>query len=158
MDVAGQHVSIFAIAALGVGVGVVAGLFGLGGGFILTPLLSVVLKVPLPIAVGSGLCQMVGTATVAFLRHRKLKQGEPRFDLVMLGGSLMGVTGGAHVVKLLETAGEIEMGTRHVPVVSLVLYPAYLIFLLGSAATLMRRSSGVEALAYVRRGPLARIA
>ena len=71
----------------------------IGGGFILTPLLSVVLKVPLGVAVGSGLCQMVGTATVAFLRHQKLKQGEPRFDVLMMGGSLLGVTAGAHVFE-----------------------------------------------------------
>jgi len=157
MDVAGQHVSIVALAALGIVVGFVAGVFGLGGGFILTPLLSVVLGVPLPIAVGSGLCQMVGTATVAFLRHQKLGQGEPRFDLVMMGGSLLGVAAGASVVRTLENAGDLSIAGRTVPVVSLVLYASYLVFLLGSASTLLRRGSGAEALAYVRRGPLARI-
>jgi uncharacterized membrane protein YfcA len=157
MDVAGQHVSLWALAALGVGVGFVAGLFGLGGGFILTPLLSVLLKIPLPIAVGSGLCQMVGTATVAFLRHQKLRQGEPRFDFVMMGGSLLGVMAGARVVRLLEAAGDITIAGRTIPLMSFVLYASYLVFLLGSAATLFRRGGATEALAYVRRGPLARI-
>src|SRR5215470_12833326 len=122
MDVAGQHVSILALAALGIVVGFVAGLFGLGGGFILTPLLSVVLKVPVPIAVGSGLCQMVGTATVAFLRHQKLRQGEPRFDVLMIGGSLLGVSGGARTVRALEQSGDVAFAGHTVPLVSLVLY------------------------------------
>jgi len=159
MLVEGQEISVVALVVLGTFVGFVAGLFGVGGGFILTPLLSVVLKVPLPIAVGSGLCQMVGTATVALLRHRRLGQGERRFDWVMLGGSMLGVATGARVVAALEAAGSVVVWGRSVPWVSLVLYGAYLVFLLGSAATLVRRTPGaVEVLTYVRRGPFARAA
>lgn len=158
MLVAGQEVSLSALLALGVVVGFVAGLFGIGGGFILTPLLSVVLGIPLPIAIGSGLCQMVGTATVAFLKHQKLGQGEPRFDWLMLAGSLLGVSAGARTVAWLEAQGEMTVGASRVPVASAVLYVSYVVFLLGSALSLVRRASGpVEVLSYVRRGPLARV-
>lgn len=122
MLVAGQEVSLLALIALGVFVGFVAGLFGIGGGFILTPLLSVVLDVPLPIAIGSGLCQMVGTATVALLKHRKLRQGEVRFDFLMLGGALLGVSAGARSVKYLETTGSVQIGGGTIPTSMLVLY------------------------------------
>ncbi|MBK8995564.1 MAG: sulfite exporter TauE/SafE family protein [Myxococcales bacterium] len=159
MLVAGQEVSLLALIALGVVVGFVAGLFGIGGGFILTPLLSVVLGIPLPIAIGSGLCQMVGTATVAYLKHQKLGQGEPRFDWLMLGGSLLGVSAGARTVAFLEAQGDVSLLGGRLPMATLVLYAAYIVFLLGSAASLMRRSQGtVETLSYVRRGPFARIA
>src|SRR5262249_23920710 len=74
------------IVLLGLAVGYLAGMFGVGGGFIVTPLLSAVFGVPLQVAAGTSLAQMVGTALVAFLRHQKVKQGEPRFDLLMLAG------------------------------------------------------------------------
>jgi uncharacterized protein len=158
MDVAGQHVSLLALIALGVAVGFVAGVFGVGGGFILTPLMSVLLRIPLPIAVGTGLCQMVGTAAVALLRHQKLAQGETRFDWVMLAGSLVGTAAGARTVVALEAAGDVQVLGKSVPLVSLVLYLSYLVFLIGSAWTLVGRGpGGVEALAYVRRGPFARV-
>lgn len=158
MDVAGQSVSVAALLALGVIVGLVAGMFGVGGGFLLTPLLSVMLGVPLPIAVGTGMCQMVGTATVALLRHQKLGQGEHRVSLLMIAGSIVGAMAGARTVAALQAAGNVVVFGRETPLVTLVLYLAFLAFLLGSAAALSKRSrDGVEILTYVRRGPFARV-
>jgi hypothetical protein len=159
VDVAGQSVSLLALIAFGVIVGFVAGLFGVGGGFILTPLLSVVLDIPLPIAVGSGLCQMVGTATVALLRHRKLRQGELRFDALMFAGSLVGVATGARVVDALQHADNVVLFGKSVPLVTPALYGSYVVFLVGCGIALLKRARGnVEVLSYVRRGPFARIA
>jgi uncharacterized protein len=158
MDVAGHSVSLLALVSLGVLVGLVAGMFGVGGGFILTPLLSIVLDVPLPIAVGSGMCQMVGTATVALLRHQKLRQGETRFDGLMLAGSFLGAVAGARTVVALEARGNVMIRGASVPLVTVVLYLAYLVFLIGALIPLIRRQhGGLEPLAYVRRGPLARL-
>lgn len=158
MDVGGQLVSLPALFALGALVGLLAGMFGVGGAFLLTPLLSVVLGVPVTIAVGTGLCQMVGTATVALLRHRKLRQGEPRVGLVMVAGSVVGVTAGARTVTLLESLGDVSVGDRRIAVVTLILYLAFTVFLSLSAAAMWRSGTRrVEELEYVRRGPLARI-
>ncbi len=159
LDVAGEPVSILALAGLGILVGIVAGMFGVGGGFVLTPLLATVLGVPLPIAVGSGLCQMVGTATVSVLRHQRLGQGELRFDWLMLLPSIIGAFAGAKTVEVLAEAGNVVLWGTTLPWVVLVLYSAYAVFLLGSGGALMKRAgTKVEALSYVRRGPLARIA
>jgi hypothetical protein len=66
---------------------------------------------------------------------------------------------GARTVAALHDAGTIVLFGRETPVVTPVLYLAFLAFLLGSAAALARRGRGeVEILTYVRRGPLARIA
>ncbi|MEZ4221138.1 MAG: sulfite exporter TauE/SafE family protein [Polyangiaceae bacterium] len=158
LDVAGQPVNIFALAALGTVVGVIAGMFGVGGGFVLTPLLATVLGVPLPVAVGSGLCQMVGTATVSVLRHQRLGQGELRFDMLMLVPSIVGTAAGARTVEWLSHAGNLQLGSRSLPWVVIVLYGAYVVFLVGSGGALLKRQHGqVEALSYVRRGPFARI-
>jgi uncharacterized membrane protein YfcA len=158
IDVAGQLVSLPALLLLGVVVGFLAGMFGVGGGFLLTPLLSVALDVPITIAVGTGLCQMVGTATVALLRHRRLQQGEPRVGVVMVAGSLVGVIAGARTVAALQRLGEVSVGDRRIALVTLVLYLAFTLFLVLSAAAMWQSGTRrVEELEYVRRGPLARV-
>src|SRR5262249_32535818 len=103
--IAGHPVPVMAVLGLGLVVGFLAGLFGVGGGFLLTPLLNVVLGIPLDVAVGSGLCQMIGTATTALLRHRRLGQGETRIDLLLLGGTLIGVATGARLMESLQRLG-----------------------------------------------------
>ncbi len=141
MDVAGQDVSLVGLALLGGGVGVVAGMFGVGGGFLLTPLLSVVFGIPLPIAVGTGLCQMVGTAVVALLRHRKLGQGEVRVDVLMFAGSVVGVGAGTAVVSWLEGAGQVALFGGSLPTVTVALYGGY-VALLASCSLLFWRQGG----------------
>jgi uncharacterized protein len=182
---------LIGVVVLGCVVGLLAGLFGIGGGFLLTPLLAVVFDVPMPIAVGTGLCLMVGTATSAVLRHRRLGQGEWRFDALMVGGAVVGVLLGSRVVAYLEQMGQVEFGVASIPAVRLALSIVYLAFLAFTVATLFQRrtrqskgqrtrhgnsrsaqagesaarvnalvtepATTTEALAFVRRGPLARI-
>jgi uncharacterized membrane protein YfcA len=158
MDVAGTEVSFLGVAVAGVIVGFVSGMFGVGGGFLLTPLLSVVFKIPMPIAVGTGLCQMIGTSMVALLRYRSLGLGESRFAAVLAGGSLFGVAAGARVVAALTAAGDVSIDGRAVSLATVVLYAAYAVFLASVALLLWWQGrSGFEDLEYVRRGPLARL-
>jgi uncharacterized membrane protein YfcA len=158
MDVAGAVVPIPSALVLGVVVGFLAGMFGIGGGILLTPLLSVVFGVPMPIAVGTGLCQMVGTSTVAALRHRRLGNGEPRFAVLLIAGSLIGVSTGARVVDALASYGEISLLGGSVTASTAGLYGAYLLFLGGTAAMMWRQAhTGFDELDFVRRGWLARI-
>ncbi len=155
----GHPVSLPGVALLGVVVGYVAGMFGVGGGFLLTPLLTVVFDVPPAIAIGTGLCQMIGTATVALLRHRGERQGEIRFDLIMLAGNLIGVDAGARALAALERAGAVTVAGHAIAAVRLAVDLLYMGLLLGAAALFWRQGRGVaEALDYVRVGPLARLA
>jgi uncharacterized membrane protein YfcA len=155
--VGGQSVPILGVALLGIGVGYVAGMFGIGGGFLMTPLLVVLFGVPLPVAVGSGLCQMIGTALVANLRHGKLGQGERRIDMLMLPGCLVGVELGARALTRLGRAGLFYIAGHSVPCVTLVVEGAYTTLLLFVAWNYWRHGrsdSGV--LDELRPGPLAR--
>jgi uncharacterized protein len=155
MDIA---VNVPALIVLGVAVGLVAGMFGVGGGFLLTPLLSVVLRVPLPIAVGTGLCQIIGTATVALLRHKKLGQGELRVDVLMIAGSLIGVSAGARTVSALEHAGSVAIAGGSIPLVNLVLYGLFAVLLAASSWIFWRQGRKLsDALDEARPGPLARL-
>jgi uncharacterized membrane protein YfcA len=118
------------VISLGGAVGFLAGMFGVGGGFLITPLLAVLFGVPVPVAAGTGLCQIIGTALVSLLRHRRLHNGEVRFDLLMLVGSLCGVDAGARVLGALERSGS----WRGVPLVHVVVATTYIVVLLGAAA------------------------
>jgi uncharacterized protein len=157
MLIAGQLVSLPGLALLGVVVGLVAGMFGVGGGFLLTPLLAVFFDIPLPIAIGTGLCQMVGTATVAILRHRKLGQGEIRFDFLMIAGAIVGSAAGAETVSALEDLGDMTLAGGTIPTATVALYSAYVALLVGCSWMFWRQGGQpVDGLTEVRKGPLAR--
>lgn len=158
LTVDGRAVPVLGVAAVGILVGYVAGMFGLGGGFLMTPLLVVLFRVPLPIAVGTGLCQMVGTSFVSSLRHRRIRQGEPRFDVSMLPGSLLGVELGARTLKYLAGAGSLRAFGRSVPWVTLIVESCYVVMLAWVAFSYWRHGSKkVDYLQYLRPGPLARV-
>jgi uncharacterized membrane protein YfcA len=131
----GHAVSLPALALVGLFVGYVAGMFGVGGGFLLTPVLMYVFGVPAPTAVGSALCQKCGTSIASFLKYRRLKRGEPRIDLVMLGGSLIGVDAGTRLLTYLSGLGHWRIGSGPaVPAVQVVLDILFILLLSGVAA------------------------
>lgn len=127
----GTHVAVSLplMALVGVGIGFIAGMFGVGGGFLLTPLLIYAFGVPAPVAVGSALCQKCGTSIASFLKYRKLQRGEPRIDTVMLGGSLMGVDAGTRALAALTRTGELDVLGRKLPAVQAVLDLLFIVLL-----------------------------
>lgn len=156
--------SLAALGFFGFVVGYVSGMFGVGGGFMLTPLLNLVLGVPYPVAVGSGLCQMVGTATSAYLRHAGLNQGEPRVGWLMLGGSLCGVYVGVDLLDYLASLGNWTLLGKTLPAVKVVLQPTYAVSLLAIAGVMLSEArrggpanADEEGTRAVAGAPLARI-
>ena len=130
-----QSISVLALAAVGLGIGFVAGMFGVGGGFILTPLLSLSFKIPMPIAVGSALCQKIGTSIGSFLKHRQYQHGELRVDFVMVGASIFGVDAGTRLLGILADLGTFTNARgRPVSIVTLTLEGIYAAMLLFAAS------------------------
>src|SRR5262249_4009485 len=126
----GHPVSLPALAASGLLVGYIAGMFGVGGGFLLTPLLMYGFGVPAPIAVGSALCQKCGTSIASFLKNRHLGLGQPRIDVVMLGGSLMGVDAGTRLLARLTALGRWRVGSGPpVPAINVILDVLFVVML-----------------------------
>jgi hypothetical protein len=116
-----------AAVLLGVGVGVIAGMFGVGGGFLLVPLMHVLLGVPVPAAVGIGLCVTIANAFGAYLRYREMGHAESRFDVMLIGGSLLGVDAGRRILEALEDTGTFFFAGREfgvLPVAVTGLYTA----------------------------------
>ena len=100
---------VFGIILLGGVVGFLSGLFGVGGGFLLVPMLNIAFGVPMNVAVGSSLCQMIGTATTATVRHWKESVVDVKLALILLGGTLGGVEIGTMLIQDLR-----KLGTAHV--------------------------------------------
>jgi len=92
---------LFAIA-VAFGVGMVSGIFGVGGGFILVPVLSV-LGIEMNFAVGSAACYVLGPATTALL-HRETKLEAWRLPLIFTGGIFVGVLLGSSILSSLSAS------------------------------------------------------
>lgn len=92
---------------LGFIIGILSGLFGVGGGFLLVPLLNAVFNIPYNIAIGSSLCQMVGTSSAASLKHKDYGNIDYKLAGFILMGSIMGAELGARVLMWLKSVGTI---------------------------------------------------
>ena len=156
MVVEGQQLWLPAVVAMGCAVGVVAGMFGVGGGFLLVPMLHVIFGVPIAHAVGVGLCQIIATAFGTHLRYRKFGHAESRFDIMLLGGSLLGVHAGTRLLSALETVGTLELFGREMSAIRIVVTGMYMVLLLVMTYFLWTRpvASSVES---ITPGPFARL-
>lgn len=97
---------LLALAAFGFLVGTLTGLFGVGGGFLITPMLSVAFGIPYGPAIGSSLSFTIGTASSGMSRHVRLGNVEPRCIAILAATSMAAAVGGAALNKLLqETLG-----------------------------------------------------
>ncbi|MFP3868517.1 MAG: sulfite exporter TauE/SafE family protein [Desulfobacteraceae bacterium] len=136
-------VSLWALIDLGLIVGLLAGFFGVGGGFLMTPLLNLIANVPYNVAVGTDLSQMVGTATIANLRQRGFGYVDYKLAMLMLLGSVIGVESGAQLLEFLKYRGAIFLGGYRLELVQLVMTSIYTILLGWIGLLLYREASAV---------------
>ncbi len=127
LQVSGQSVSLPALLTLGASVGVVAGMFGVGGGFLLVPFMNVVLGIPFPAAVGAGLCVTIANSVGSHLRYRQCGAAESRFDWMLLGGSFLGVDAGARLLTYLRGLGEWTVSGVTLDALSVIITGSYAI-------------------------------
>lgn len=130
-------VSMLFASAVGGGVGLLSGLFGVGGGFLLVPVLNAVLGVPMPVAVGSTACYTLGPATVAVL-SRKPSSGFLELPLILAGGLLAGVWVGARAISSLGEQTQIAVFSKQVSAVDLAVLSCYALLMLGIAWLTLR--------------------
>lgn len=155
LTVEGVEVSLFAVVILGIMVGLVAGMFGVGGGFLLIPALHVVLDLPLPIAIGTGLCQTIATSLGSFLRYRSMGHAESRFDILLLGGSVVGVLLGGTLLQALSHMGTVRFLGKDILIIRLIVTATFLVLFCSIASILWFKRSPVGSTPVP--GPLAKI-
>ncbi len=96
------------LLVIGTMVGLLSGMFGVGGGFILTPLLFFI-GIPPAIAVASAANQIAGSSFSAFLAHWRRRTVDFRMGAVLLVGGVLGSTVGVHIFEALRQKGQFEI-------------------------------------------------
>jgi uncharacterized membrane protein YfcA len=120
------------LALFGLIIGAMGGFFGVGGGFLMVPMLNALFRIPYNVAVGSDLGQMTGMATAATVRHVRFGNIDFKLGFLMIAGTAAGVEAGARILEVLKHAGTTSIFGRQVDMMTLVMslvYAALLIFL-----------------------------
>ncbi len=129
LPIANLSVNALVIVALGLGVGLLSGMFGVGGGFLTTPLL-IFYGIPPTVAAASAASQVTGASVSGVFAHFRRKGVDVQMGAVLVTGGILGSLIGAWLFKLLQASGQID-------VVIGVLY----VVLLGSIGGLMAKES-----------------
>ena len=129
LPIANLSVNGLFIILLGGLTGVLSGLFGVGGGFLTTPLL-IFYGIPPTVAAASAATQVTGASVSGVIAHSRRKGVDYRMGMVMVGGGIVGALIGALLFSLLQSLGQID-------VVIGVLY----VVLLGAIGSLMMREA-----------------
>ena len=125
LPIAEMSVNAFLLLGMGGGIGFLSGLFGVGGGFLMTPLL-IFIGIPPAVAVGTEANQIVAASVSGVLAHWRRGNVDFKMGLVLLLGGFAGSTLGVMLFSFLRGLGQIDL------VISL----SYVIFL-GIIGTLM---------------------
>jgi uncharacterized protein len=104
------EVSANALTLLGIGggVGVLSGMFGVGGGFLITPLLFFI-GIPPAVAVATGVNQVVASSISGVLAHFKRKTVDLPMGMVLLAGGLVGSGFGIALFRWLSRQGQVDL-------------------------------------------------
>ena len=117
--------NVFVLLLLGGGVGFLSGLFGVGGGFLTTPLL-IFIGIPPAIAVATGANQTLAASVSGTISHWRKGNVDLKMGGVLVAGGLVGSVFGVWLFKILRSLGQLELTIS-------VLY----VLLLGSLGFLM---------------------
>lgn len=108
LPIAEVSVNLFVLLALGSAIGFLSGLFGVGGGFLLTPLL-IFLGIPPAVAVGSGATQILSSSVSGVLSHLRRKAVDLKMGAVLTAGGVVGSSLGVLVFGWLQRQGHIDI-------------------------------------------------
>jgi len=89
---------------IGLVVGMLTGIFGVGGGFLMTPALMIILNIHGPTAVGTDLTVILANSSLGMLKRRGSGTIDVKLGLTIATGSVFGVLAGSHFLELLENA------------------------------------------------------
>ncbi|MDE2089144.1 MAG: sulfite exporter TauE/SafE family protein [Gammaproteobacteria bacterium] len=135
LPIAHMDVNFWLILFFGAAVGFLSGLVGVGGGFLVTPLL-IFIGVPPIVAVATGAAQIAGTSAVGSYAHWRLGNIDFKMGLMLLIGAWVGGAGGVRLAGFLHQSG-------HFGTIVALLY----VFLLGTVGVSML----IESIGAVRR-------
>jgi uncharacterized membrane protein YfcA len=123
-----QH-SVFLPNVVGLGflVGLLSGLFGVGGGFLMTPLL-IMIGIPPTVAAASDSNQIVAASASGTYAHYRLGNVDFKMGIYLLIGGVLGGTGGVQIIKVLRQLGNADFLIQITYVVTLGLVGSYMFY------------------------------
>ncbi len=139
LPIANLAVNGLVIVGLGALTGILSGIFGVGGGFLTTPLL-IFYGVPPTVAAASAASQVTGASVSGVLAHTRRGGVDYRIGTVLIVGGVIGTGIGAALFRLLESVGQIDTVIN-------ILY----VVLLGTVGSLMGRES-IQEMRAMRQG------
>ena len=108
LPIAEMNVNILLIVFIGMVVGGLSGLFGVGGGFLMTPLL-IFLGIPPIVAVGTEAPHVLASSVSGVIAHWRRKNVDFKMGLFLLIGGVLGSTLGVNLFKILNNYGQIDI-------------------------------------------------
>ncbi len=123
LPIAGVSVDVLVLLGLGAGVGFLSGVFGVGGGFLLTPFL-IFIGIPPAVAVASSANQLVGASVSGVIGHWRRGNVDFHMGAVLLIGGFAGSAFGVWIFALLRRLGQVELAVSVSYVVLLGTRPA----------------------------------
>lgn len=129
LPIAEMSVNVFVLLLLGGGIGFLSGLFGVGGGFLLTPLL-IFIGVPPAVAVATQANQVIAASVTGAISHWRRGNVDIRMGAVLLAGGFVGSSLGVVLYTVLRAIGQLDL------VISLTY-----VFFLGIIGALMLQES-----------------
>ncbi|MDQ1080991.1 sulfite exporter TauE/SafE family protein [Pseudoroseomonas cervicalis] len=129
LPIAEMSVDALLLLGIGFGVGWLSGLFGVGGGFLLTPLL-ILIGIPAPVAVASGANQTLGASVSGLIAQWRRGNVDPRMGVVLLAGGFLGSFAGVQLFAWLRRQGQVDLAVS-----------VFYVVILGTVGALMVRES-----------------
>ena len=108
LPIAEMSVNIFVLLGLGGGVGMLSGIFGVGGGFLMTPLLFF-MGIPSAVAVATEANQIVASSVSGVLAHWRRGNVDVKMGGVLLVGGVLGSSFGVWLFSVLRELGQIDL-------------------------------------------------
>ena len=142
LPIAELSVNVFLLLGLGGVIGFLSGMFGVGGGFLMTPAL-IFIGVPAPVAVGTEANQIVASSVSGVLAHWRRGNVDFKMGFVLMIGGFLGSGLGVALFALLRELGQIDLVIRLCYVVFLGIIGS-LMLVEGVRALLRRRNPSAE--------------
>lgn len=108
LPIAEMPVNVLVILGLGAAVGFLSGLFGVGGGFLTTPLL-IFIGIPPAVAAATGANQIVAPSISAMLAHWRRGNVDVKMGLALISGGLVGSAVGVAVFAILDRLAQLDV-------------------------------------------------
>jgi uncharacterized protein len=138
------HISLTGLTIFAFLAGAFTGFFGIGGRLLTAPLVHVLFNIPFNVAVGSDICQMMGTSTSNVLRFRRINRIDFKLGGWMLMGTIGGMEGGAQILEFLKNTGKLHLFHWSVSYLNLSLTLVYSVLLLWIGAIIYREAKASQ--------------